>query len=72
MQSPSVPYRGIFLNDEDWGLMPWSTKNYDLTKRAGEIGIRTYSKIFELMMRLRANTLWPAMHECTVPFHFVK
>lgn len=24
------------------------------------------------MMRLRANTLWPAMHECTVPFHFVK
>lgn len=72
MQSPSVPYRGIFLNDEDWGLMPWSTKNYDPTKRAGEIGIRTYSKIFELMMRLRANTLWPAMHECTVPFHFVK
>lgn len=72
VQGPSVPYRGIFLNDEDWGLMPWSTKNHDPANRAGEIGIRTYSKIFELMMRLRANTLWPAMHECTVPFHFVK
>ena len=29
-------------------------------------------KIFELLLRLRANTIWPAMHECTTPFYFVK
>ena len=27
---PTVPYRGIFINDEDWGLMPWSYTNHDL------------------------------------------
>ncbi len=71
MQQPSVQYRGIFLNDEDWGLMPWSSKNFEKTLVKGQIGPKTYAKIFELLLRLRANTLWPAMHECTVPFYFV-
>ncbi len=69
---PSVQYRGIFLNDEDWGLMPWSTRTYEPTGRPGEIGPGTYSRIFELLLRLRANTIWPAMHECTVPFYFTE
>ena len=30
-----------------------------------DIGPKTYAKIFELMLRLRANTIWPAMHGCT-------
>jgi len=68
-QKPSVQYRGIFLNDEDWGLKPWSAKTLD--PKTGEIGPKTYRKIFELLLRLRANTLWPAMHECTTPFYFV-
>ncbi len=67
LQSPSVEYRGIFINDEDWGLMPWSCNNYD-KQPYGTIGPRTNERIFELMLRLRANTYWPAMHECTHPF----
>lgn len=72
MQSPSVEYRGIFINDEDWGLMPWSNKTYEPSTVKGEIGPRTNERIFELLLRLRANTYWPAMHECTRPFFLTK
>ena len=68
LQAPSVEYRGIFINDEDWGLMPWSNRTYEPSKVKGEIGPRTNERIFELLLRLRANTYWPAMHECTLPF----
>lgn len=68
MKSPSVAYRGIFINDEDWGLMPWSSKNYEPAEQAGKIGPRTNERIFELLLRLRANSYWPAMHECSIPF----
>lgn len=67
-QEPTVPYRGIFLNDEDWGLLPWSNQTYEPHKDKNHMGPKTYRRIFELMLRLRANTLWPAMHECTLPF----
>ena len=72
VQSPSVEYRGIFINDEDWGLMPWSNKTYEPSDVNGEIGPRTNERIFELLLRLRANTYWPAMHECTLPFFLTK
>ncbi len=65
---PSVKYRGIFINDEDWGLKPWATKTYD--PDLGDIGPRTYMKVFELLLRLKANYCWPAMHECTRPFNY--
>lgn len=68
VQSPSVEYRGIFINDEDWGLMQWSSLNYEPWHKPGRIGPRTNERIFELMLRLRANYYWPAMHECTEPF----
>lgn len=71
-QAPSVEYRGIFINDEDWGLMPWSSRTYEPSKVKGEIGPRTNERIFELLLRLRANTYWPAMHECTLPFFLTK
>ncbi len=64
---PSVQYRGIFLNDEDWGLQPWAAKTF--APEDGDIGPKTYRKIFELLLRLKANTLWPAMHACTKPFN---
>lgn len=67
---PSVQYRGIFLNDEDWALVPWSSRTFEPTPRYGEIGPKTYGRIFELLLRLRANSIWPAMHECTIPFYF--
>lgn len=65
---PSVKYRGIFLNDEDWGLEPWAAKTFE--PEAGNIGPKTYAKICELLLRLKANTLWPAMHPCTKAFNF--
>lgn len=65
--APSVQYRGIFLNDEDWGLQPWAARR-DPT---GDIGPQTYARIFELMLRLKANLIWPAMHESTRPFYQV-
>jgi hypothetical protein len=64
---PSVKYRGIFLNDEDWGLQPWAAKTFD--PEYGDIGPKTYAKVFELLLRLKANTLWPAMHACTRAFN---
>lgn len=72
VHAPSVQYRGIFLNDEDWALMPWATRTFEPTPQSGAIGPKTYAKVFELLLRLRANTLWPAMHECTVPFFMVE
>ncbi|MCV9388917.1 glycosyl hydrolase 115 family protein [Reichenbachiella ulvae] len=65
-QSPSVQFRGIFLNDEDWGLQPWAAKT--LEPETGDIGPKTYEKIFQLLLRLKANTLWPAMHPSTKAF----
>ena len=64
---PSVKYRGIFINDEDWGLKPWATNNFE--KNLGDIGPRTYAKVCELLLRLKANMLAPAMHSCTGAFY---
>lgn len=64
---PSVKYRGIFLNDEDWGLQPWAARTFE--PETGDIGPKTYARIFELLLRLKANTLWPAMHKVTAPFN---
>jgi hypothetical protein len=64
---PSVKYRGIFLNDEDWGLQPWAAKTF--APGEGGIGPKVYAQVFELLLRLKANTLWPAMHACTRPFN---
>ncbi len=65
--SPTVRYRGIFINDEDWGLKPWAAKNFE--KELGDIGPKTYAKVCELLLRLRANMLAPAMHSCTGAFY---
>ncbi len=64
---PSVKYRGIFLNDEDWGLQPWAAKTFE--PETGDIGPKTYSRIFELLLRLKANLIWPAMHPSTKAFY---
>ena len=64
---PAVQYRGIFLNDEDWGLQPWAAKTYETARK--DIGPATYARIYELLWRLKANTIWPAMHDATTPFY---
>ncbi|WP_289660153.1 glycosyl hydrolase 115 family protein [Flavobacterium panacagri] len=66
VEAPSVQYRGIFLNDEDWGLQPWAAKTFE--PETGDIGPKTYEKIFQLLLRLKANTIWPAMHPSTRGF----
>ena len=73
-QHPAVAYRGIFINDEDWGLNPWATRQepdaWTLRKGRikGAIGPKVNERIFQLLLRLRANYYWPAMHECSQPF----
>lgn len=64
--APAVQYRGIFINDEDWGLHPWAKDTFE--PEYGGIGPKTYKRCYELMLRLRLNYLWPAMHECSREF----
>ena len=52
---PVVKYRGIFLNDEAPALTNWTSAKF------GGYNHRFYTKVFELLLRLRANYLWPAM-----------
>ena len=54
---PSVEYRGIFINDEE-ELDHWAR----LHMNEDTIGVHTYEKIFELLLRLKGNYIWPAMH----------
>ena len=52
---PAVKYRGIFLNDEAPSLTGWVIEKY------GNYNHEFYTKVFELLLRLKANYLWPAM-----------
>ncbi len=54
---PAVKYRGIFLNDEAPCLTSW-VKNHYGTARGGH---DFYADVFELILRLRGNFMWPAM-----------
>ncbi|RYZ07642.1 MAG: hypothetical protein EOO73_11745 [Myxococcales bacterium] len=62
---PSVKYRGIFLNDEE-NFSTWSALKMDAGKHAGP---ETYKRVFELLLRLKANFLWPAMHAVSDEFN---
>lgn len=54
-KEPSVLYRGFFINDEWPAFGKWCTEHY------GGVNARAYEKIFELLLRLKGNYLWPAM-----------
>jgi len=67
---PSVKYRGIFLNDEYPALTRWVAYKYgNVTQSANppvpmgvaNYGSEFYKRIFEVLLRLKANYLWPAM-----------
>lgn len=64
---PTVKYRGIFINDEDWGLLRWAKHTFE--KDRGNIGPKTYAKVCELLLRLKGNYLCPAMHEASTAFN---
>lgn len=53
--APKVKYRGIFINDEAPALSGWSKEKF------GGFNHRFYEKVFELILRLKGNYLWPAM-----------
>jgi len=68
--SPSVKYRGIFLNDEAPDLTNWIKAKYGIVPMAKDppmpggvanYGHEFYTKLFELILRLKGNYLWPAM-----------
>ncbi len=59
--SPTVKYRGIFINDEQPALTNWINSNYAPGKYGPGFNHFFYSNVFELLLRLRANYLWPAM-----------
>jgi len=52
---PRVRYRGIFLNDEDPSLKGWATEKF------GGLNHQFYQHVFNLILRLKGNYLWPAM-----------
>lgn len=53
--SPAVKYRGIFLNDEAPALSGWAAAKF------GGFNHKFYRNVFELILRLKGNYLWPAM-----------
>lgn len=53
--APKVKYRGIFINDEAPALANWSKEKF------GGFNHRLYEKVFELLLRLKGNYIWPAM-----------
>jgi len=68
--SPSVKYRGIFLNDEAPDLTNWIREKFGevtpgenppMPRGVANYGREFYTRLFELLLRLKANYLWPAM-----------
>lgn len=68
-EGPDVKYRGIFINDEE-RLIDWAKEKFPTENGTPDVNL--YRRIFELLLRLRANTLWPAMHEGTTAFNVAK
>ena len=62
--TPAVKYRGIFLNDENPQLGPWGSRFFGpglAPGFPGGLNSKFYARVFETMLRLRANYLWPAV-----------
>lgn len=65
---PTIKFRGFFINDERFGgWARWAELTFD--KEHGVVGPKTYEKVFELLLRLKGNYLWPAMHPGTQAFN---
>lgn len=53
--APKVKYRGFFINDEDPSFKTWAIDHF------GGVNAKMYEHVFELLLRLKANYMWPAM-----------
>lgn len=63
---PDVRYRGIFINDEE-RTIDWAKAKFPTGRGTPEVNY--YRHVFEMMLRVGLNTLWPAMHEGTTSFN---
>lgn len=54
-KEPSVKFRGFFINDEWPAFGNWANKNF------GGVNAKMYEHVFELLLRMKGNYLWPAM-----------
>ena len=73
-EGPDVQYRGIFINDEEH-FVEWCEHHFPNDKAMDGTNVNgpnkyIYNHMFELLLRLGANTLWPAMHEYTTAFNY--
>lgn len=59
-ESLVVKYCGVFLNDEDWGLLFWVVKMFEF--EIGNIGLCIYEKIFQLLLCFKVNMIWFVMY----------
>ncbi|WYZ34895.1 hypothetical protein EsH8_I_001171 [Colletotrichum jinshuiense] len=60
---PSIKYRGIFINDEEQCLTGWASSRFALAggDQRRPFTSEFYKRVFELILRLKANYIWPAM-----------
>ncbi|MET7752482.1 glycosyl hydrolase 115 family protein [Micromonospora sp. NPDC005367] len=65
---PDVRYRGFFINDEE-RTIAWAKRKFPTGN--GTPDVNFYRHVYELMLRLRLNTLWPAMHLSSTAFNAV-
>jgi len=56
---PSIRYRGLFINDEEPALNTWWARAHNATRYP--LDTEFYSHVFDLLLRLKANYMWPAM-----------
>lgn len=54
-EQPGVRYRGFFINDEDPALSGWAEDTF------GGVNSAMYERVFELLLRMKGNYIWPAM-----------
>ena len=59
---PSVKYRGIFINDEVPVLWNFAREHFNISWPEGPFQTGIYDKMFELILRLKGNYLWPSMY----------
>ncbi|KAH6617360.1 hypothetical protein F5144DRAFT_615986 [Chaetomium tenue] len=62
---PTVKYRGLFINDEEPALNTWWARRHNATRYP--LDTEFYAHVFDLLLRLKANYLWPAMWKSFTP-----
>ncbi|CAJ2506497.1 Uu.00g006270.m01.CDS01 [Anthostomella pinea] len=62
---PSVKYRGLMINDEAPGLTGWWSKVHGVDHQP--LDSEFYMHVFDMLLRLKGNFMWPAMWESSVP-----